>query len=481
MTIASEIQDLQTNLQSAKNAVTTKGGTVGDTGLAGLASEIATIPSGGGGGGGYLDPMDRVRFIDYDGTVIEQMSIEDANALSALPAVPTHDGLTGVGWTHSLAEIQATTRSLDVGAMYQNATNPRQSVFYLLPRANEAVTLNFSQDVSDGVTIDWGDGSAAETVSGTGVVTVSHTYATVDATKTPYKLTFTPDEGVTTALGGGTQSTGFFGNGSTFTTAISGIIGNSSVPNSAFYRCEAISTLVITTECTGIGNYVFSYNYNLKVAIIPNTISSIGTDVFSSCYNLSKVVFPSSITSVPNSTFNACSGLESFVTPASSTYIGGSAFGNCYGLKAVIVSGRETTIGSSAFSRCYNLESFEISSLAATIGQNAFSYCYSLRSATIPAAATRLNSNTFLGCNSLRVIKYTDRASMPVAQGVYFFTSGNCPEVIDCTEFTQVPSVISSFFGAMPAYTKILVPAALESQWKTANVWFMYASQIIGV
>ena len=48
MSIASEITDLTTNLAAAKTAVTTKGGTVGDTGLAGLATEIATIPSGGG-------------------------------------------------------------------------------------------------------------------------------------------------------------------------------------------------------------------------------------------------------------------------------------------------------------------------------------------------------------------------------------------------------------------------------------------------
>lgn len=48
MSIATEIQDLSTNLTAAKNAVTTKGGTVGDTGLAGLATEIASIPSGGG-------------------------------------------------------------------------------------------------------------------------------------------------------------------------------------------------------------------------------------------------------------------------------------------------------------------------------------------------------------------------------------------------------------------------------------------------
>lgn len=47
MSIASEIQALSTNLTAAKNAVTAKGGTVGDTGLAGLATEIASIPSGG--------------------------------------------------------------------------------------------------------------------------------------------------------------------------------------------------------------------------------------------------------------------------------------------------------------------------------------------------------------------------------------------------------------------------------------------------
>ena len=47
MSIASEIQDLNTNLAAAKSAVTAKGGTVGDTGLAGLATEIASIPSGG--------------------------------------------------------------------------------------------------------------------------------------------------------------------------------------------------------------------------------------------------------------------------------------------------------------------------------------------------------------------------------------------------------------------------------------------------
>ena len=66
MTIASEITALQTNLSAAKTAVTTKGGTVGDTGLAGLASEIATIPSGSAGSWGtvtYLDSNDQERTV----------------------------------------------------------------------------------------------------------------------------------------------------------------------------------------------------------------------------------------------------------------------------------------------------------------------------------------------------------------------------------------------------------------------------------
>ena len=48
MSIATELVDLSNNLQSAKTAVSAKGGTVGNTGLSGLASEIGSIPTGGG-------------------------------------------------------------------------------------------------------------------------------------------------------------------------------------------------------------------------------------------------------------------------------------------------------------------------------------------------------------------------------------------------------------------------------------------------
>lgn len=82
MSIASEIQDLNTNLTAAKNAVTAKGGTVGDTGLAGLATEIASIPSGGGSDYGT------VTYVDGNNTahIVQFNSLADVQALSSKKA-----------------------------------------------------------------------------------------------------------------------------------------------------------------------------------------------------------------------------------------------------------------------------------------------------------------------------------------------------------------------------------------------------------
>jgi hypothetical protein len=41
------------------------------------------------------------------------------------------------------------------------------------------VPLYFSQTVSNGVIIDWGDGSATQTLGGTGLTNTTHTYADI--------------------------------------------------------------------------------------------------------------------------------------------------------------------------------------------------------------------------------------------------------------------------------------------------------------
>lgn len=96
MSIATEITALDTNLNAAKEAVEAKGGTVGDTGLAGLAGEIATIPSGGGTFG-------TVTYLD-DSNVEQTVTIQDAYELHLLSQQNTPSVTIGNN-TFSMAKI----------------------------------------------------------------------------------------------------------------------------------------------------------------------------------------------------------------------------------------------------------------------------------------------------------------------------------------------------------------------------------------
>lgn len=423
-----------------------------------------------------------VRFIDYDGTIVTQMTLDEAKELTSLPEIPTHEGLTGVKWTHSLATIQSTNHSLDVGAIYQNAVNPDQTVFFMLPRVNEVVTLNFYQSATNGVTIDWGDGSATETVTGEGNVTATHTYATVDASETPLKLTFTPDNGVDTALGWGTQIKNVFGNGAGgYSTVVGAILGNSGIGDYAFNGCNSLFPVVISNSVTSIGNYVFQSCGALSSIVIPDSVTSIGGNVFNSCQLLSSVVFPDSLTSIGENIFTACTALSSIVIPDSVTAIPNNMFSGCTSLTSVVFPDSVTSIGTYAFSACVSLSSIVIPDSITTILAGTFSGCQALSSIVISDSVTSIQSGAFANCYSLSSIKFTDRTAMPTGSNWAFSTSGHCPYILDCSEFTRVPTATSQFLRYIPAYTRILVPASLETDWKAAANWSTYANQIVGV
>ena len=56
------------------------------------------------GGGEPVQSKD-VNFIDYDGTVLHSYTVAEAAALTALPPLPSHDGLICQGWNWCLANI----------------------------------------------------------------------------------------------------------------------------------------------------------------------------------------------------------------------------------------------------------------------------------------------------------------------------------------------------------------------------------------
>ena len=120
MSIATAITAAQAKVAAAYIACDAKGATMPQTqDLSNLANCIGSISSGGGGN--PVAEENDVIFIDYDGTIRYSYSAADFANLTALPANPTHQGLTAQGWNWTLADAKeyvAAYGMLVIGQLY---------------------------------------------------------------------------------------------------------------------------------------------------------------------------------------------------------------------------------------------------------------------------------------------------------------------------------------------------------------------------
>ena len=174
------------------------------------------------------------------------------------------------------------------------------------------VPLYFSQTVANGVTIDWGDGSETQTLSGTGNVNTTHHYADIG----DYVISLEVAEGCELGLGHNSSSYCVMG----------------STGNGGKVYCNMLQAVEIGKNVTSIGGYAFYYCYSLASVVIPEGVTSIGSSAFDSCYSLASVVIPDSETSIGSSAFEYCYSLASLVIPEGVTSIGSSAFYYCFGM-----------------------------------------------------------------------------------------------------------------------------------------------------
>lgn len=126
-------------------------------------------------GGGGLTESD-VNFWDYNGTLVAAYTASDFANLSALPANPSHAGLTAQGWNWTLADAKAAvaqTGCLDIGAVY-NAPNGFSLVCDI---ASTLLSIGLYISAEGNIYIDWGDGTNS-TVSVSDEGGATHTYST---------------------------------------------------------------------------------------------------------------------------------------------------------------------------------------------------------------------------------------------------------------------------------------------------------------
>jgi hypothetical protein len=369
------LAELFTSVSNGKTALVAdiedKGGTVsvsGDIPTFGELSEgIGTIPTGGGGTPVPVSPKD-VNFCDYDGTVVASYTLAQAQALSALPTAPDHSNdtipLTFQGWNYTLEQVNALTEKANIGATYIPTDGKTHLKIRIAAEGRMDVPLRFSQTVANGVTIDWGDGSPTQKLTGTGNRNTTHTYSSMG----DYDITLAVESGCVLGLGANSSSYCVLGatgnNGLVYCNMLQEVnVGErvASIGSYAFNNCHSLASITIPNSVADIGTYAFRYCYSLASITIPNSVADIGTYAFYGCYSLASIAIPNGVASIGSYAFYNCHSLASIAVPNSVASIGSYAFYNCYSLASVAIPNSVADIGTSAFYNCYGMATYDFS------------------------------------------------------------------------------------------------------------------------
>ena len=295
------------------------------------------------------------------------------------------------------------------------------------PADRRAFPLTWSQSVSNGVTVDWGDGSGAETFSGTGADTHAHTYAS----------------------GGGYEITLEVTDGTISFDSIDGTSGYAIYgpkANAYSYNRERITCIVFGNGITKMGDYMMQYNNCMKCVTIPSGVTSIGDGAFNNCLSLTSAYLPNSAASVGSYAFYSCFALESLRLSPSTTTIGGYAFYNCYALKSIEIPSGVTVLDQYIFHGCYNLTSVIIPSGVTQIGAGAFDSCYGLTKMTIPASVTSIGASAFSNCYGIKEY-HIQRTTPPTLSGSSAFT-GIASDCVIYVPYSEDHSVLNAYKSA---------------------------------
>lgn len=404
-----------TDLTSVANAIRTKGGTTAQLVYpSGFVSAINAIETGGSAT--PISPSD-ITFYDYDGTVVAAWTLAELATKTELPNAPTHDGLTFQSWNWSLANLKSTNRKMNVGALYQ--TSDDKIRIYVHMKAGRLFPV-LGCCPNGTVTVDWGDGTTTNTLTGTSTNVLKNTFNHEYAKAGDYVITLSYSGSI-------------------------GFLGSSKINNRMYLLREVTDA---SRQNQYYANCITKIEFGSKPVVL-------NTQAFYGCNNLTSVAMSSSVTFSSNAIFRNCTTLRFLTIPPMSS-IQAYVFGTCYGLSNVAFPDNITSIASNTFYNDDILQKACMPNTVTTIGSSTFYSNTTLTEMFVPASVTTVQANTFSNCDGMSVYDFSKHTAVPTLSNV-------------------------SAFNNIPSDCQIRVPSSLVDTWKAATNWSTYADQIIGV
>ena len=184
--------------------------------------------------------------------------------------------------------------------------------------------------VNGTVTVDWGDGSEPDTLTGTSVTSTKNTSTHEYGKIGEYVIT----------LSGG--EIGF-----------KGASNMTDLSSPLYYAKHTVTKIELGDNVSNIGDSAFASCNWLKSVKIPNHITNFGGRAFANCSSLQSINIPDGVTSFPTWLLANCYSLPSINIPDGVTSIGESALRVGYSLRGVItIPASVMSIDTYAFMSC---------------------------------------------------------------------------------------------------------------------------------
>ncbi|MBQ7426692.1 MAG: leucine-rich repeat domain-containing protein [Prevotella sp.] len=237
-----------------------------------------------------------------------------------------------------------------------------------------------------------------------------------------YSLT---NDGVLTISGTGTMAD--FGNPNfqtpapwlpSYANSITSVViesGVTSVGNYAFYGCNNLTSITLPANLQTIGNYAF-VRCGMTSITLPASLETIGMRAFQAV-PITSINIPASVTSIGELAFGLNSSLAEITVDANNTIYEAPNGCNALIVKAthtLILGCNETvfanlpdgltTLASSAFAGCTGLTTATFPDGLESIGESAFEECSSLASVTLPVSMKNIGRFAFQYCKSLTTV-----------------------------------------------------------------------------